>query len=312
MTMNSAAGLHAQLDELRHLIDRLKSRPGDELGFADRLELKTLEQQRARLTEQLRASEEEVIEVSFAGGAKVTHAGIDSGLFGDFIKELRAALAAGALTVIGEPPGARIPLDGFRRASPRIAYSRPGSFTARLVGPREVEFVQIGRTPFAEAAVSIVSALAMANQSADEFIDAIAPLGARCARAIGQMLGYIGRAKTSGQIRWHPEAADELIASVTPDRATALGALLTQPMEEEEPKAIEVRGLLGEASVFANHFEMRNAQTGEVYRGGVHTEQLEALRAHFGTECSVRLLDRTTRWASGLEAHTYTLDRFLD
>lgn len=310
--MNSSVGLRAQLERLAHVIERLRSTPSERPTYADVLELRTLEQQHARLTEQLRASEEESIEVSFEGGDKVSHAGIDSGLFGNIIKELRSALAAGALTVIGEPPGVRIPAEGFRYASPRLAYSRPGSFTAVLIGPREAEFSEVGRTPFSEAALSIISALGKSDRPPEEFISAIAPLGGRSARAIGDMLGYLGRAKTAGVLRWHPGASDEVRAKIAPDRARMLNALLTHPAEEEEPTPIEIYGLLGEASVFANHFEIRNAETGEVYRGGVPTEQLEALRAHFGTQCKVRLSTRTTRWASGLEAQTYTLDKFLD
>lgn len=310
--MSSSVGLRAQLDHLGQVIERLKSTPVDRRSFADSLELRTLEQQHARLTHQLRASEEESIEVSFAGGDRVGHAGIDAGLFGDLIKELRAALAAGALSAIGEPPGARIPLAGFRQASPRLAYSRPGSFTARLIGPREAEFPQAGRTPFSEAALSIVTALAKSDRPPEEFIDAIAPLGGRSAKAIGQMLGYLGRAKASGVVRWHPEAFDEVKATISPERARLLSALLTQPTEDKEPTTIDVRGLLGEASVFANHFEIRDAETGRIYRGGVPNEQLEELRAHFGTQCTVRLLVHATRWASGLQAQTYSLERFLD
>jgi hypothetical protein len=310
--MSRSVGLRAQLEHLSQVIERLKAMPADRRSYADSLELRTLEQQHARLAHQLRASEEESIEVSFVGGDKVGHAGIDSGLFGDFIKELRAALAAGALTAIGEPPSVRIPAEGFRQASPRLAYSRPGSFTARLIGPREAEFPQVGRTPFSEAALSIVSALAKSDRPPEEFIDAIAPLGGRSAKAVGQMLGYIGRAKASGIVRWHPESFDEVKASISPERARLLSALLTHPTEEEESTTIDVGGLLGEASVFANHFEIRDAETGQIYRGGVPNEQLEELRAHFGTQCRVRLLVHTTHWASGIQAQTYSLQSFLD
>jgi hypothetical protein len=312
LTMTSPVGLRAQLEGLAKVIERLKSTPPESRTYADVLELRSLEQQQARLTDQMRASGEESIEVSFEGGDRVSHAGIDSGLFGNFIKELRSALAAGALTVIGEPPGVRIPAEGFRYASPKLAYSRPGSFTALLIGPREAEFPDVGRTPFSEAALAIISALGKSDRPPEEFVNAIAPLGGRSARAVGEMLGYLGKAKTAGILRWHPGAGDEVRAKVAPDRARMLNALLTHPAEEEEPTPIDIHGLLGEASVFANRFEIRNAQTGQVYRGGVPAEQLEALRAHFGTQCEVRLFVRTTRWAGGLEAQTYTLDRFLD